>query len=252
MEALTFELITTSFLAGILMFLAPCTLPLVPAFLAFISGVSFGDKNVQPVLSPAAHQQIIRNSFAFTLGFSIVFISFGILLGLLGGLLGEFRVLLSQLGGALIIFFGLMMLGVVRISPLLKDRKLSAVRPGNTMSSALIGATFALGWTPCIGPVLATILLLASTSSSAFAGGLLLAVFSFGMSLPFILTAVLYSRADQFISQYAYLSRYVNIIGGVFLILIGGLLITQNFGLTVEYGSQIFYWLGWERLFDYF
>lgn len=234
------------------MFLAPCTLPLVPAYLAFISGV----KQTGVSDSKAGHKakrQIIKNAIAFILGFSTIFIGFGILAGLFGTFIGEFRGILTQVGGMFIIIFGLMMLNVINIAPLMRDRKLSmpkSLTPGKPISAFLIGATFALGWTPCIGPVLASVLLLASTSTTVFSGGLLLAVFSLGLAVPFLLTAMLYARASETIMRYGNVTKWVSTIGGVFLIFIGVLLLTDNFGLTVEYGYRVFNFFGFEGLFD--
>ena len=177
------------------------------------------------------------------------------LAGLAGSFIGQFRGLLSQIGGAFIIVFALMMLDVIRFAPLLKERKLqlpNSIKPGHPMSAGLIGIIFALGWTPCVGPVLASVLLLASTSATAFSGAFLLAIFSFGLAVPFLLTALLYERAGGMIAKYSWVSSAVSTIGGIFLLFIGFLLLTNNFGLTVEYGYQFFYWLGLESLFDHF
>ena len=252
MLELTIPFVISAFIAGLLMFLAPCTLPLVPAYLAFISGVRPDD--LRGASAHTARQRIMINGTAFTLGFSVIFIAFGVLVGLFGLYIGAFRELLTQIGGVFIIFFGLSMLGVFTIAPLMKKRAVQlpgALEPGRPMSAFLIGATFALGWTPCVGPVLASVLLLAATSATVLEGGLLLTVFSLGLSVPFLLTAFLYARASALIHRYAYVTKWVQLIGGVFLVCIGVLLLTNSFGLTVEYGYTLFNILGIDSLFNH-
>lgn len=245
--------VLSTFIAGLLMFLAPCTLPLVPAYLAFISGVK-GDDLKDAETKRDAQRLILKNGLTFILGFSVVFIAFGVLAGFLGGQLGQFRVLLSQVGGIFIIIFGFMMLGVINITPLMKDHKMrlpSILTPGKPLSAFFIGSTFALGWTPCVGPVLASVLLLASTSTTAWEGGLLLAIFSLGLAVPFFVTALVYARATAVIESISGITKWISYVGGVFLILLGVLLLSGNFELTVEYGYRLFDVIGADAIFDY-
>jgi cytochrome c-type biogenesis protein len=251
MLELSFTFALSAFIAGLLMFLAPCTLPLVPAYLAFISGVS--QDEIKTRIS--AKKKIRTNAIAFVLGFSTVFISFGILAGFFGYFIGPYRALLSQLGGVFIIFFGLMTLNIVHFVPLAREYKVSLPRfitPGQPWSAFLIGSIFALGWTPCVGPVLASILLLATTKATIYSGALLLALFSAGLAIPFIATAVLYAQASTLIEKYSTISRFVNIVGGLLLITIGVLLLFGNFGLTIQYGYAILEFLGIGNLLDYY
>jgi len=250
MPEVTLALAVSSFFAGLLMFLAPCTLPLVPAYLAFISGVRHAEADTK-----AARRKIVINGLAFIVGFTVIFTLFGILAGFFGGFIGSFRGILTQVGGAFIIIFGLMMLNVIKIAPLMSDHKLqlpSFIVPGKPASAFLIGSVFALGWTPCVGPVLASVLLLATTSTTAWSGGLLLLIFSLGLAIPFLLTSVLYAQATRTIHQYAWVSTWVSRVGGVFLILIGVLLLTGHFGSLAAYGYKIFDSLGFSGLFDHF
>ena len=240
-----------SFVAGLLMFLAPCTLPLVPAYLAFISGVK--QNEVQD--DKEARKKIRINAISFVLGFSTIFISFGILAGFFGSFVGPYRALLSQIGGAFIILFGLMMLNIISIAPLMRDRKITLpkfITPGEPVSAFLIGSIFALGWTPCVGPVLASVLLLATTKATVLSGAFLLALFSAGLAVPFIATAMLYARAGNLIAKYAYISRTVSIVGGLMLIGIGFLLLFDNFGLTIQYGYRFFEFIGIGNLLEYY
>jgi cytochrome c-type biogenesis protein len=241
------------FIAGVLMFLAPCTLPLVPAYLAFISGVR-SDELKNPETRIHARKAILINGIAFVLGFSTVFVGFGFLAGFFGAFIGQFRNILSQIGGGFIILFGLMMLNVVKFEPLIRERKMKVpafLTPGHPTSAFGIGATFALGWTPCVGPVLASVLLLATTQTTALQGGLLLGIFSLGLAVPFLLTALAYAQASAFIPRISNFTTWISYVGGVFLIFLGALLLTGNFGFTVEYGYKIFNFIGIDGLFDY-
>lgn len=245
--------IVSAFVAGLIMFLAPCTLPLLPAYLGFISGVSLEDMK-DPAKAASARRKIIMNGVFFILGFSVIFILFGTLAGLLGSAIADFRIWAGRIGGAFVILFGLFMLGVFKIPMLQMDRRLklpSFLKIGRPESSFVIGSAFAFGWTPCVGPILASILLLASTSSTALQGGFLLAVFSLGLAIPFILVAILYSRATTLITGATKYLNAVSIIGGIFLIILGALLITDNFGLTIQYGYQWFDFINYERLLDF-
>lgn len=253
MIEVTFAFVISAFIAGVLMFLAPCTLPLVPAYLAFISGVS-KNEITNPETKRKAKRKIIFNGVAFVIGFSVVFILFGVAAGALGSQIGLFRGVLSQLGGAFIIIFGFMMLGVIKFAPLQKEFKFKlpkVIEPGHPVSAFVIGNIFALGWTPCVGPVLATVILLATDSATVVSGGFLLGVFSLGLAVPFLLTAFLYARAEQTILRYGDITRWVNIVGGIFLIIIGVLLLTENFELTVIYGYRIFEFFNFEGFYDY-
>lgn len=254
MLEISLSLAIPAFIAGLLMFLAPCTLPLVPAYLAFISGVTQREL-ASTATKERARRQIMVSGVFFVLGFSVVFISFGMLAGFFGAQVGQFRGLLTHIGGVFIIIFGLMMLNLIRLTPFLREYRLQApaiFKPGNPLSAFVIGATFALGWTPCVGPVLASVLLLASSEATVLSGGALLAVFSVGLSIPFLLTAFLYARATYTIAKVQSIANYISVVGGVFLICIGILLLTDNFGLTTVYGYQLFDWLGLSKLFEHF
>ena len=240
-------------MAGLLTFLAPCTLPLVPAYLAFISGVKQTDLNNQDARKKA-RRLVIKNSLAFVLGFSIIFVSFGVLASQLGGYINKFSDLFSQIGGILIVVFGLMMLGVINIAPLMREHKIKIGHffvPGQPFSAGLIGVIFALGWTPCIGPVLASVLLLTATKATVLEGGIALAVFSLGLAVPFIVIALVYTKADGLINKFGKATKWLYKIGAVFLILIGCLLIFGEFNLIIDYGYKIFYRLGLGNFFDY-
>lgn len=254
MIELSIGFIAAAFFAGLITFLAPCTLPLVPAYLGFISGVD-QEALKDPARAKAARRKIFLNGFAFILGFSVVFILFGVLAGFAGTALAPFRIWLARIGGVLIILFGLFMLGAFRL-PFLQSAGSSLPIPkwltlGKPSSSFFIGGTFALGWTPCVGPILGSILLLAGTSSTALQGGVLLAVFSLGLAIPFLGIAFAFSRAATFIEKISKYLKGISIVGGVFLIILGALLVTDNFGLTIQYGYELFDFINYEGLLEY-
>lgn len=250
---LELSFIISAFVAGLLTFLAPCTLPLVPGYLGFISGASAADV-AQPEKAKAVRRRVVANGLFFVLGFSAVFILFGTLAGFLGQTLAPFRVWFSRVGGVLVILFGLFMLGAFRLPFLQAERRMrlpSFLAVGRPTSSFVIGSSFGFGWTPCVGPVLGSILLLASTSRTALQGAVLLAIFSFGLAIPFLLVAFGFSRATSYINRLAGYLKAVSVIGGVFLIALGLLLLTDNFSLLIQYGYGFFDFFNYERLLEY-
>jgi cytochrome c-type biogenesis protein len=244
----------SAFIAGLLTFLAPCTLPLVPAYLGFISGVD-QSKLKDPRTAPTARRKIFLNGLAFIGGFSAIFILFGVLVGFIGGaVLAPYQIWLTRVGGVLVIIFGLFMLGVFKLPFLKTDKRIPIpkwIELGKPSSSLFIGGTFALGWTPCVGPILGAILTLAGTSGTALQGGLMLTIFSFGLAIPFLIIALAFSKATVYIEKISKYLKGVSIIGGVFLILLGLLLVTDNFGLTIQYGYELFDFINYEGLLEY-
>ena len=251
------ELIIPAFIAGLITFLAPCTLPLVPGYLGFISGVKQTDLD-NPDKRTELRRTIIRNGFFFVIGFTVVFVTFGTLAGLLGGALTGYRELLTRIGGVFVIIFGLFMLGILNLPILKRERRIQTpqwLTLGTPTASFIVGATFAFGWTPCIGPILGSILLLASSSTTALSGGFLLLVFSVGLSVPFVLTSFLFSSATRLIKNITPYLKFISVFGGIFLIILGFLLLTDQFELTLRIGFQIMDFLGLsgfeDRLLDY-
>lgn len=234
------SLILPAFIAGFLTFLAPCTFPLVPGYLGFISGVSLQDLQ-DPKKQHQAKHQIMLNGFLYVVGFSVVFMLLGSVFGAAGSFLAEYRLWLSKIGGVFVIFFGLYLMHVFNLkwfSFLQRERRFNVagkLAPGKPTSSLMFGMTFAFGWTPCIGPVLGSILILASTSSTVFQGTFLLFMFSLGLAVPFLLIALGAGHAALYVKK---LSKYLNIIsfiGGIFLVFLGILLLTDNFGVWISY-----------------
>lgn len=251
---LSLTLFISSFIAGVLTFLAPCTLPLVPGYLGFISGASLDDLK-DPEKAKKARWKIFLNGLFFMIGFSLVFIIMGTLIGFVGAqFLAPYRLWLGRIGGVFVILFGLFMLNVLKISFLNQEKQLKApafLERGKPRNSLILGSAFAFGWTPCVGPVLGSILLLASTSTSALQGGLLLTVFSAGLAIPFLLIALGIGSASRYIQNISKYLNLVSVIGGIFLIFLGMLLLTDNIGLLISWGYQLFQFINYDKLLDF-
>lgn len=248
-----FSLIIPAFIAGILTFLAPCTLPLVPAYLGFISGVSAKDLQ-DPLTAKTAKRKIFLNGFLFILGFSSVFIILGTVAGFFGQILFGYRIWLSRIGGIFVILFGLFMLNVLKIPFLSKEIQIKTpalFQKGNKTNSFILGATFGFGWTPCVGPILGSILTLAAASTTAFQGAFLLGVFSLGLAVPFLIIAAGFSSASTRIAKIGRYLNIISVIGGLFLIFLGILLLTNKLGIWIAYFYQWFNFINYDSLLDY-
>lgn len=254
-----FSLAFPAFLAGLLMFFAPCTLPLVPGYLAFISGVSLHDANKKKESALYVRKKILFNALFYILGFSLVFILLGVFLSSLGRLgRGRYRFYLEKISGGLILILGLYM---TRLFDLPFFRFLEQERhvhfaqtfaPGKPLSSFLFGATFALGWSPCVGPILGSILLLASTSTTVIQGTLLLAIFSLGLAVPFLLVALGIGQATKVIHQLNKYLSIISIIGGIFIAILGFLVLTGNIGAWTGFFYRLFQFVNYQHLLNYF
>lgn len=248
MEEINLAFLFSSFIAGLLTFLAPCTLPLVPAFLGFISGVD-KEELENPETAHKARHTIFLNGLFFIIGFSVIFIGFGTLAGLLGQVLVPFRIWLTRIGGIFIIIFGLFLLGALKL-PVFSGNNLKLpkwIKPGKPSSSMAVGATFAFGWTPCVGPILGSILLLASSSATASQGIILLAVFSLGLAIPFLVLSFAFSKATVYIKKITKYLGVISKIGGIFLIGLGILLLFNKFGLLIQWGFELLDFLNYEE-----
>lgn len=211
-----------AFVAGIVSFLSPCVLPLIPGYLAYLAGSSVGEGG-------AKRREIFLNSLCFVLGFGLVFALLGVLLNtLLSAIAYDVQIWLSRLGGVLIIALGLYLTGLLKIAFLDREHKLN-VRSrfkSRYLTSVVFGAAFAAGWTPCVGAVLGSILGLAATQPGlAFT---LLITYSLGFGLPFLAVGLFTSQAAQLISRYGQWAIWVNRVFGVLLIVLGILIFTQT------------------------
>ncbi len=244
----------SAFVAGVLTFLAPCTLPFVPGYLGFISGASLDDLK-DPARSKRARGKIFLNGVFFIIGFSAVFIAIGTLIGFVGAsVLGPYRTWLARVGGVFVILFGLFMLGIFKIPFFAREARWKAptvFERGKPLNSFILGSAFASGWTPCVGPILGSILLLASRSTTALQGGILLAVFSMGLAVPFLGIALGIGSASRSIGRLSGFLNIISLIGGIFLIFLGVLLVTGNMGFLVSWGYQLFRFIDYEGLLNY-
>ena len=194
------------------------------------------------------------NGLAFVIGWSVVFILLGTLVGFLGAALVPYRLWLARIGGVFVIIFGLFMLNVLKLPWLSRERHLRVPQffaPGRPANSLILGSAFGIGWTPCVGPILGSILLLASTSATALSGALLLTIFSAGLAIPFLAIAAGVGSAQRYIERAAPYLTAVSVIGGLFLIGLGILLFTGNMALLISYGYRLFRFINYERLLDY-
>lgn len=226
-----------AFAAGVLSFLSPCVLPLVPSYVGFLTGMTL------PEISGRRRTALIH-ALLFVGGFSLIFILLGASATALGRALNYYQVWIQRIGGLLIIGFGLVCLGVFNLGALSQERRVQLERkPVGYLGSALVGMAFAAGWTPCIGPVLGAILGLAATSADVSRGMLLLAAYSAGLALPFLVAAV---AVDSFLGWFQRFRRFlpwVMRVSGLMLVGVGLLLVTGEFtrlagwlqGLTPEF-----------------
>lgn len=221
-----------AFLAGLLSFFAPCVTVLVPAFLSHLAGVTLAD--LKSIDGKGRQVSIFINTAFFIIGFTVVFILLGASIGFLSTFIRDFQIWLSRIGGLVIIYLGLATLKLVP-SPFARITIALPVRSSSLgyFSSAIVGSAFAIGWTPCVGPVLAAILVLAGTTGSVNSGVTMLLSYSIGLMLPFLLVGLFTAKASRFLSTHIKLINTLNIIGGIILIALGVLVFTNNFAILV-------------------
>jgi cytochrome c-type biogenesis protein len=212
---------------GVVSFLSPCVLPLIPSYLSFVTGMSLED-----LQQGVNRKATLIHSLLFVVGFSLIFITLGASASFLGSYLRYYEVWIARIGGAVIIILGLHLTGVLRIAPLLRERRIHVNdKPAGYLGTIGVGAAFGAGWTPCIGPVLGAILTLAGTQDTVWAGVGLLSVYSAGLAIPFLISAL---ALDWFLSAFSRFRRFLPMIekaSGVMLILLGLLLMTGMFTL---------------------
>lgn len=234
--------------AGVLSFISPCVLPIFPSYLSFVTGLSFGELSGS-VANVNTRRAIILNALCFILGFSVVFMSLGASFSLLGRLLFDYQQILRKVGGVLVILFGLYIAGFLKLPFLARTLRLELQdRPAGYLGAFIVGVTFAAGWTPCVGPILGSILLYASTADTASTGILMLGAYSLGLAIPFFLSALALNRFLAYFDRFKRLMPMVSTIGGIFLIVVGGLLLTNYFTILSAYALRLTpQWL-WQRL----
>jgi cytochrome c-type biogenesis protein len=221
---------TLAFLAGVLSFLSPCVLPLVPAYVSFITGLSIDELKTGPKMSKA-----IASTLSFILGFSTIFVALGASSSFLGGLFLQYQDYLRIGGGILTIVFGLFIAGFVNLNFLMRERRFHLSKgPTGYVGAYLIGMSFAAGWTPCIGPILGTILIYAGSQASAAYGLKLLAVYSLGLAVPFFISTIAINFFFSYTRKLQKFMRVIMVISGVILIAFGVMLLTNKIGMLAS------------------
>lgn len=234
----------SAFLGGVLSFLSPCVLPLIPSYISFITGISFEEfKSKDKAL---IRKLTLMNSSAFVFGFSTVFILLGVFSSYMNYLLTRSFSLLGteitvyQIAGVIVIFFGLYIMGVFKLAFLSRDKRIHLdSKPRGAMGSFVVGLTFGAGWTPCIGPILGTILLIAGTAGSAMYGFKLLSIYSLGLAIPFLATSLL---INSFLSHFSAMHKYMRIImilSGLLLIGFGIILLTESMHILLSIAPDL-------------
>jgi cytochrome c-type biogenesis protein len=225
----------TAFFAGLISFLSPCVLPLVPGYLSLISGAG-----LEELKAPEANlmRRVMVNSIAFIVGFSVVFIALGLAATEVGQVLGIYKHLLARIAGVVIIIFGLHLTGIFKIKALYTDARLHSVKGSSTPVGAfVIGFAFAFGWTPCLGPILSGILAVAAEQNTLAKGALLLSIYSLGLAVPFLVTALLMERFLKFYSRFRSHMHALEVASGGLLIALGILLVIGRFTLISNWLS---------------
>lgn len=225
-----------AFLAGLASFLSPCVFSLVPAYVGYLGGRAAGGEN-----TASGRFVTFSHGLAFVLGFSVVFIVLGVAVSAAGGLLYAIRFYLAKIGGIVVIIFGLHMIGVYRIAFLEYDARVHTAPSSRWgyISSALLGVFFSAGWSPCVGPVLGTILTLAINGGSVALGAKLLSAYSAGLAVPFLVAAIGIGWVTASLRKYAKLMHYVEIAMGVVMVFVGVLLFAGVFELIARYGYYV-------------
>lgn len=225
-----------AFAAGFLSFVSPCVLPLIPGYISFVSGVSVDEMRSESGPASASRAQVFIASLAFVIGFSLVFVALGASATAIGKFLFAKLPLLSRIAGVLLIVFGLHTMGVFRLAFLEQEKRVQTQRkPAGALGALLVGIAFAFGWTPCIGPILGGILAIAGSKNSVSEGITLLAVYSLGLGIPFLLTSL---AINQFFSAAKRIRKHyhaVEVTSGVLLVAIGVLIVTGQLTIITRY-----------------
>ena len=218
-----------AFTAGLLSFLSPCVLPLIPSYLTFVTGVGFDDLT-------RARRSALVHALLFVFGFTLIFIALGASATMLGRVLLHYRIWITRFGGALVIVFGLYLLGIIRVAAFDRERRVHlANKPMGYLGTVLVGFAFGAGWTPCLGPILGAILTYTAAQADLSRGLPLLLAYSVGLALPFLLAAVAVERFLETVARIRpYLAR-ISQISGALLIIVGILMLFDYFTVIATY-----------------
>jgi len=226
-----------AFGAGVVSFLSPCVLPLIPGYLSFMTGLTTAELAGEDV--PKA--RILLPALLFALGFSIVFVALGASASVLGQLLSQYRVVIERVAGLAVVAFGVLMLGIVKVPWLYGEARVDMERSRafGRGAALVMGMAFAAGWTPCVGPILGSILALASSTGSAAQGAALLLAYSAGLALPFIGVALLFSRVGGLLKWLSRHSLVINRVAGALLIVVGLLIFSGQLGVLASWLTDV-------------
>lgn len=224
-----------AFIAGLLSFLSPCILPLIPAYFTFITGFSLEDLTGDR--SGDIRSKVILSTVSYVLGFSLVFILLGASASYLGAFIFEYREWIRIIGGGFIILLGIHLTGLIRIQSLEFEKRIHLEKkPVHFLGTFIVGMAFGAGWSPCIGPLLGSILIIAGSQETVWEGVALLGVYSSGLAIPFLIMSVFINFLLAFMKKASRAIRYVNVLAGILLILVGLLLITDKLIVLTRFG----------------
>lgn len=216
-----------AFVAGILSFFSPCVLPLIPAYFTFITGFSIEELTEE--YNSEIRKKVFLSTFLFVLGFSLVFILMGASASYLGGLMYTYKKLIRIIGGILIIILGIHLTGLIRIPGLDFEKRINLEKkPLHFFGTLIIGMAFGAGWSPCIGPLLGSILIVAGSQETVWQGVMLLGIYSAGLATPFIIISIFINFLLIFIKKASKVLKYVNVVAGVVLIVVGLILVSNK------------------------
>jgi cytochrome c-type biogenesis protein len=228
--------LVAAFIAGFLSFISPCVLPLIPGYVSFVSGVSLEEMRGGGGALSSSRRQVVITSLFFVLGFSLVFIALGATASAVGKFLLTNQTLFAGIAGTLLIVLGLHTMGIFRIKWLETDTRVQTQKkPAGPLGAILVGVAFAFGWTPCIGPILGGMMTLAASKQTVWEGVRLLAVYSLGLGIPFLLTSI---AINQFFVASARIRKYyhaIEVVSGLLLISIGLLIVTGRLSVIVQF-----------------
>jgi cytochrome c-type biogenesis protein len=216
-----------AFVAGLLSFFSPCVLPLIPAYFTFITGFSIEELTEE--YNSEIRKKVFLSTFLFVLGFSLVFILMGASASYLGGLMYTYKKLIRVIGGILIIILGIHLTGLIRIPGLDFEKRVTLEKkPLHFLGTLIIGMAFGAGWSPCIGPLLGSILIIAGSQETVWQGVILLGIYSAGLAIPFIIMSIFINFLLIFIKKASKVLKYVNVVAGVVLIVVGLILVSNK------------------------
>jgi cytochrome c-type biogenesis protein len=221
---------SAAFLAGLLSFLSPCVLPLIPAYFTFITGFSLEEMFRKD--APAIRKKVIFSTLSFVCGFSVIFILMGAAASGLGSLIAQYKEYIRIVGGMVIILLGIHMTGWIRFKRLDVEKRIHMQKkPIHIFGAFIVGMAFAVGWSPCIGPLLGSILIIAGSKETIWQGVGLLSVYAAGLALPFMLISVFVNLLLEFLRRASRAMKYINLAAGILLIVVGIFLLTDSFSL---------------------